>query len=143
MNLTPDYSLFAQLGIFLALLASLHFLLFKPALRVIERRRKATESQSADLVLLHQRAEQLLAQCEARLGEARAKGIAIKEELRRQGEIEVGRIVEQAKDSSEKFVRQMRATLAQEGEAARVELSQKVETLSQQLTEQLLGRTLH
>jgi len=48
IELMPDWTIFVQLGIFISTMAVLHLLVFRPVLRIIDRRAQYTSDARAD-----------------------------------------------------------------------------------------------
>ena len=62
INLMPDWTLFVQLGVFLLTLIVLHLLVFRPVLRVLDRRRSFTDDAIGDAAQKNAEADRLEAE---------------------------------------------------------------------------------
>jgi F-type H+-transporting ATPase subunit b len=69
MNLMPDWTIVVQLGIFLCTLAILTVFIFKPVLRILDRRKSFTEGAYSEAQMLGEEA--------ARLDAERSRAVAM------------------------------------------------------------------
>ncbi len=142
MNLAPDITLFFQLAIFLTVLAALNFLLFKPLLRVFDKRKGATEGVKDEVLRLKQEAEQKLKEYEDRMSQARLQGAAHKEKIKKTGEEEASRIIAQARGDSDARLKEVQTALSKEASEARLLLRKTVEQLGEEMAEKVLEKKL-
>ena len=142
MNLTPNFTLFFQMGIFLVLAFCLNFLLFKPMLRVIEERRTRTEGRRKAAAQAETEAEGVWENYQKKIAEARAAGDAARMEMVRKGEAERQRITEKAAEESEKTQTEIRARVRADAEAARGAIRGQVDGLARAMAEKVLGRAV-
>ena len=139
LSLEPDITLFYQLPIFLGLIFVLHSLLFKPALRVIEKRKKATDGASEAIDSLKKMTEEKIQEYEGKIQKAKLVGTEIKEKIKKEGEMVASQILAEAHERSEKILKEMRTSLKNETDLARLILQKHVEDLSKKLATRASG----
>ncbi len=126
------------------LVIALHFFLkysfFRPLERILKARYEATEGA-------RKRAEEMVARADAKAGEyesamraARAEVYQAQEELHRKLEEERKAGVAAARSSAEEGLRQAKAQLAADVEAAKKDLARDSETLATGIADAVLGR---
>jgi len=142
MNLSPDITFFYQLILFLIVLFSLNYLLFRPALRLLDKRKNATVGVKAEIVRLGSLTEERIKQHEEKIAQAKAQGATIKEKIRKDGEGEAGKILGQAKLEADRHLTEMQKKLAQEQSEARLQLRKTVEDLGKGVAERILEKKL-
>jgi len=114
-----DWTLFLQFGNFIILLVLLHFLLYRPLLRIMEERRQATEGG-------HERARELEDEIQSRmkayrdkLHEAKTRASEERAALRTAAAEEEGRILAEAQKKSSAQIKSVRDQVAKQAEEAR------------------------
>jgi F-type H+-transporting ATPase subunit b len=91
-----DRTFFIQLGIFLVFLVVLNQVLFKPLLRLFERRAQATAGRKEEAAAAAEEAKRIKAGCDARVSEASAQGAAGREASRLEARKEETRMLDEA-----------------------------------------------
>lgn len=137
IELMPDWTIFVQLGVFLSTLVVLNFLVFRPVLRIIDRRRTFTDDARAD-------AEQKNAEA-ARLEDERSRSItaAIREgEVLRDGKVAASRkeaeaIVAEARESAKRLLDSTEISIESSEEAARSIISREAEGLAEEIANRI------
>jgi len=142
MNLLPDISVVYQLIIFLVVLFSLNYFVFQPALRVFDRRKTATLGVKEEIVHLQKLSDERIKEHEEKMGQAKNQGLKVKEQIRRGGEEEAGKILNRAKSEAEGHLSEMAAKLAKEQSEARLQLRKTVEELGKQMAERILDKKI-
>jgi F-type H+-transporting ATPase subunit b len=142
MNLLPDFTFIFQLFIFLTVLFSLNFILFHPALRVLEKRKTATEGMKEEVTKLTTLTQEKIAACEEKIFQAKLRGIALKEKIRKEGEEAAAKIVSQARATSESLVMEMEARLHREQDQAELQLKKDLAMLARLMAERVLERPI-
>ena len=134
-----DFTILLQLGLFLVLLAILNFVLFRPFLTLIEKRRERIEG-------LRERGENLVAQSGAdgeayqmRMREARAAATRERENLRNQGRDENRRLLGEARAEIAASLNQVRQAVSEAEQMSRKNLSADTSALARQLVRKVLG----
>ncbi|MBX7082934.1 MAG: hypothetical protein K1X88_27260 [Nannocystaceae bacterium] len=136
-----DGTLFVQLGIFLALVVILNGLLFKPWLATQARRAEAIEGAARKATDLEQQADGLVKDYDSRLAAAREQAADLRGAARREEEAAQAKTLAAARDEAAAQAAAMRTRLAEQAEAARGELSGKIDELAQTIATKLLGRS--
>ena len=103
VNLMPDYTLLPLLGIFLIVLAVLHFLVFRPILRLIDARKAATEGELAHAREMDGMSDTLDEMVRHQLEEARARGAEKRQELRQEAEASARDILDKARRETAEY----------------------------------------
>jgi F-type H+-transporting ATPase subunit b len=142
MNLLPNITLLIQLAIFLTVLFSLHFFLFVPLLRVMDKRKAVTEGVKEEVARLNQEAHEKLKEYEEKISQAKLRGVELKEKIRKQGEEEAAQILSKAKNLSEAELKEIQSQLIKEQNEARLQLRKTIEDLGKKMAEQVLEKKL-
>ena len=139
--LTLDWTLLASGLVFLVALWALNSLMFRPLLRVLdERRNRSVETQKMAANLLRSR-EALLAEFEGQVRKQRQQGYQLAEAVRREaGEARLQRIG-QAREEAERLLHEARERVQGEVRAAKSELRQGAEQMSQIIAARILERS--
>jgi len=140
VNLIPDSTVIHQIIIFLIVLSVLTIFVFKPVLRIIEKRR----GQTVDLNL---QAQKLLSESETmdrryneNLAVAKMEGSRLERELLRQGEEEGRTIVAKARDEERQAIARKRTEIQAAAQRVRQDLSLQIEEVAQMIIAKVLGR---
>lgn len=140
IDLMPNMTFFVQMGIFLFTLIFMNVLIFRPVLRLIERRREVTEGYRAQAAGLQDQTEALVARYEAQMKTAREEGLSLKGELTKKGEEEARMVLAQARKDLEARIEGNRQALASDAKEAQLALRKYSRELSHAMAEKLLGR---
>lgn len=142
MNLAPDISFFIQLGLFFTVYLLLNFLLIQPALRVLDKRKTVTQGVKEAVEGLRHKTDKLIADYEGKLYQAKLRGAALKEKIKKEGEAEGERILSKAREAADSHLTEMQARLAKEQDAAELQLKKMSEELAKKMAEKVLERSL-
>lgn len=142
IQLFPDKTIFIQLAIFLLVLVSLNHFVFKPVLKLIRLRKERTEGERERLKELQEKTEGLVGDYESKMESAKQEGFRIKEGIRREGEAQAQRVIQEAKQASLSQLEKIKKEIERETEGASKQLEKEAEVLSQTLAEKVLGRAL-
>lgn len=143
MNIIPDLVLvFWLMWPFLALVAGLHFILFKPMIAYLDARAEATVGARKEAEALQARATTRLAEWEAALAQARQEVSEFRALRRSAAQSKHAGVVAEARAAAEVRIGQAIAVIRVEAEAARTELGATSRALSQEVATQVLGRPL-
>lgn len=138
--LQPDYTLFIQIAMFVALWQFLKWALFGPVSRVLAARAARTTGDKTRAQELRTQAEAKLAEIEAGLAEARQQGAREAEAIRRHAEGEEQKILGRYRDEALQILERGRAETRAQVEAARAPLRSEAERLAAKVIEKVLGR---
>jgi F0F1-type ATP synthase membrane subunit b/b' len=135
-----DGTLFVQLALFLILVAVLTRFLFKPYLALREERRRAIEGTIEDAKRLEADAQARIAEYEAHLGRAKARGAEERARIRAEGAARERDVVDRARAETARRVTEGRADAARRGAQARAELLRQADDIGRRMAGRLLGR---
>lgn len=136
-----DGTFFVQGAIFLGLMAILQPLLFKPWLEARARRHQRIDGAFEAAQDMRDRVALMEGRIDDRLGEVRTKTQELRNAARKQGEAERLTLVGEARRTAESTLTDERARLESEAQAARAELSNRVDEIADAVTQRLLGRS--
>jgi F0F1-type ATP synthase membrane subunit b/b' len=140
VNLLPDKTVIWQLIIFLFVAAVLSFLVFRPTMKILERRRSETLGLEKKIGQVDQEAEVMEQKYAEKIAEARAEGSAAERELVNLGEEEARKIVAAAREKEKTEIGKVRDEVASDSSASRRELSRSVDEFSKMIVSKILGK---
>ncbi len=129
-----------QMAIFLVTLFGLNFLVFRPVLRLIEKRKSLTEGYRLEAEGLSQKTEGLIDQYENKMKAAREDGLGAKAQLTKSGELKAGEILQASRQAVEASLEQHRHELQGEAKEAQLALRKYTRDLSEEMAQKILGR---
>jgi len=136
-----DYTLFIQIVNFLALIAILHVLLYKPILRIMQERENRLKASEEEVKSLYQTIERKTAEYEEKIRLAKMEAMNQRNEIQKQGALEAQRIIEAAREEISRMTEEFKEKLAKEMEEARKILAAQSRNISFEIAERVLGRT--
>lgn len=143
MNIIPDlWLVFWLMWPFLALVAGLHFILYKPMLAYLDARADATVGARKEAEALQAKATARLAEWEAALAKARQEVAEFRALRRSDAQGKHARVVSDARAAAEAHIGQAIAVIRAEADTARTELDATSRALSREVATQVLGRPL-
>lgn len=137
-----NYTLFVQLANFIFLIIVLNFLLLKPVMKHLSGREDKIKSSHDDAKENAARAEELLAEFDRELADARMKASQAYNGLQQEGAAVQRERIATAKAEAQKEVEAARAAIAAEAGKAREILKAEMEKLPREMASKLLGRTI-
>lgn len=137
-----NVTLVIQLINFLVLLVFLHFILFKPIRQIIHEREQGISAALEDTKAAQKQVQVLLEQYTTSFSEAKQKATAAYNAFYQQGLDAQRDMIAAERASASKLLDQARAEIAAASTAARDELQQEAEHLSQEIISKLLGRVV-
>ena len=140
IDLMPNQTFFVQVGLFLFTYVVLTYLVFKPVLRILERRKQLTIGAEQQAAEISTRTENLIREHSEKLQGARREGIALKEKFQKEGQAEANEIVGRAREEMEGELLSARKVMVQDRKEAQLVLRKYARELSQELAQKLLGR---
>ncbi len=129
----------AQLANFIVLLVILNAILFKPYLRLFKERDDNTKGALKSAAEMDKKKDDVLAQIDDKLAEARGKAKLTFEELSSAGMEIQRRTLESSQAEAIEINKKAKADLAAATEKARASLKSDVETFAKQIVEKLVG----
>lgn len=130
---------FAQLANFLLLLIVLNIILYKPILRIIEERKENTTGALENAKALDREKDEVMAQIDEKLSEARGNARTVYEGLSIEGLDTQKKALESAQNEAVEINRKAREELGAATETARAGLKSDIESFSKQIVEKLVG----
>lgn len=126
----------------LALLAILHFLLFKPVRKIMADRQSEIDGDSGKASSLDREVQEKVALYEARLKEVKARASEEKGNLIKQARQEEASVLEKARAEANDMLSTIKNKVAKEAADAKALLKEQARSLSREITEKVLGRSL-
>jgi len=143
ISLIPDKTAVWQFLIFMAVMVILTIFVFRPTLKILEKRRE----QTADL---SNRADQLIADAikmdkeyTDEMEVAKKEGAATEQELIRQGEEEARAVITNARNEAQQTMLNWRGQLKTEGAETQQRLQHNIDEFAQMIINKILGRGSH
>lgn len=140
IDLMPNETFFMQLAIFLVTMLGLHFLVFRPALRLIAKREELTQGYQKSAEDLEAKTEALIADYEAKMKAARQEGLALKSEQTQAGEAQAVEILGKTREDLEAQWEEQAQAIGAQAKEAQLSLRKYSKDLSEEMAEKLLGR---
>lgn len=137
-----NISLLMQLANFIVLLVALNIILFKPLLKNMREREQGIAGAFTDAKTAQERMQSLLEQYNTALGDAKQKAAAAYNTVYQQGLDAQRDMIAEERAKAGELLNKARAEIAAAAAAARTELKQEAERLSQDITAKLLGRAV-
>jgi F-type H+-transporting ATPase subunit b len=142
INILPDETLIIQLVIVLSLMVALATIVFKPFLQIIQSRKDWIQGAEKRARELHQRSEELMEQYRDSMSAAQAQGASIREEIRKEGLSKETEILQKAMEETNQFLEEMKGKIQEESKNVRAGLRLQAQTLSREMAEKMLGRSI-
>jgi F-type H+-transporting ATPase subunit b len=135
-----NWTIWVQLVNFFLLLGVLHVLLYRPLLRVLDRRKAAIEGSRQRVAELDSQINEKMAAYQAQLHEAKLRGGQERSVLRQQAAREEAQLLASAQQQAAERLQVLKSSVASEADAARQVLRKQTETLAGQIASKVLGR---
>ena len=137
-----NITLLWQLANFIVLLIVLNFILFKPIRQVMLEREQGISSALGDAKNAQERMQAILERYNASLAEAKQKAATTYNTVYQQGLDAQRDMISAERDKATELLDKARKEIAAASAAARTDLKQEAERLSQEITSKLLGRAV-
>ena len=137
-----DSTLFVQMLNFVLLIVILNFILYKPLLEIIEKRKKRLEDSDEEIKRLNLTVEQKAAEYEETLRRAKQEALAQKNDILKEASDEAKAIIDERRSKIPALLAQFEEQVAQEVGAARQILKNQSQRISAEIAEKVLGRSL-
>ena len=142
VTVIPDYTLLIQMIIFLSLIFVLNFLLYKPILAIIDRRKKQLEESENEIKLFNESVEKRVAEYEEKLRQAKIKGSELNKEIIQEGVNQAKNIVDVVRNEIPVIAREFQQKMDNEVQKAKLILDGHSKELSLEIAQKVLGRPL-
>jgi F-type H+-transporting ATPase subunit b len=126
---------------FLLLIVILNFLLYKPILGIIDRRKKQAQDTEEEIKRLNQSVEERIAAYEEKLRHAKTDALEKKTEIIKEGAEQAKGLIEAARSQIPGMMEQFHGEMNREVSDARSILTGQSRKISVEIAEKLLGRS--
>ena len=142
VNVIPDITLLYQMAIFLVLVFVLNILLYKPILKIIDRRKKQLEELENEIKLFNDSVDKKASEYEEKLKQAKANASEAKKEIIQEGNEQAKKIVDVVRGEIPALTQQFQQKIDKEITAARKILDEQSKKLSVDIAQKVLGRSV-
>ena len=129
-----------QMANFLLLIFILNFLLYKPVLKIIEKRNKKIEKSNEEVISLNETVERNIAEYEEKIRQAKADAAAQRDEIKEEGTEQGKMITGKVRDEISKKIGDFKADMEKEVDEARGALRDQTRKIAGDISEKVLGR---
>ena len=140
VTVIPDYTLLVQMATFIALIFILNYLLYKPILSIIDRRKKQLEELENEIKLFKDSVDKKAAEYDEKLNKAKTSASDLKKEIISEGSQQAKSIVDAVRNEIPLIVQESQQRMDKEMQAARQILNNQSRKLSLEIAEKVLGR---
>ncbi len=140
VTVIPDYTLLVQMATFIALIFILNYLLYKPILSIIDRRKKQIEELENEIKLFKDSVDKKVAEYDEKLNKAKTSASDLKKEIISEGSQQAKNIVDAVRNEIPLIVQESQQRMDKEIQAAREILGSQSRKLSLEIAEKVLGR---
>lgn len=140
IDLLPNETIVFQWVIFMTAVLTLHFGIFRPALKILDERESRTAGAKKEAEESEKKSQEVLAVCEKRVEEAHRTGARKKEEIRATGERYAEDLMKKTRGELERRMEEARQKIEKESKEAALLLKQVVRELSHEMASKILER---
>ena len=137
-----DSTILIQAVNFLLLIAILNVLLYKPILSIIEQRRKRFDDSDEEIKRLNASVDQKAAEYEQKLQAAKQDALGVKSDILKEAADQAKAIIEQKREKIPAMMAEFQQRVNSEIGEARQVLSRQSQTISKEIAEKVLGRSI-
>lgn len=142
VTVIPDFTIFVQMATFLALIFILNYLLYKPILSIIDRRKKQLSELENEIKLFKDSVDKKVAEYDEKLNNAKAKASDLKKEIIGEGAKQAKSIVDAVRNEIPLMAQESQKKMDKEMQIARDILTGQSRQLSLEIAEKVLGRRM-
>jgi F-type H+-transporting ATPase subunit b len=142
VTVIPDLTLFVQMATFIALIFILNYLLYKPILSIIDRRKKQLEELENEIKLFKDSVDKKAAEYDEKLNKAKTGASDLKKEIISEGSQQAKGIVDAVRNEIPLMIQEFQKKMDAEMQAARQILDGQSRKLSLEIAEKVLGRRM-
>ena len=135
-----NYTVWIQMANFLLLILILNFLLYKPVLKIIEKRNKQIEESKEEVRSLDETIDRKSAEYEEKIRQARAEAAVQRNGIKEEGTEQGKEILGKVRDEISKTMEGFKAAMQKEADEARETLRDQTRTIAGDISEKVLGR---
>ncbi|HBJ76087.1 MAG: ATP synthase F0 subunit B [Smithellaceae bacterium] len=140
VTVIPDLTLFVQMATFIALIFILNYLLYKPILSIIDRRKKQMDELENEIKLFNDSVNKKAAEYDEKLNKAKTSASDLKKEIIGEGTAQAKSIVDAVRNEIPLMSQEFQKRMDAEMQAARQILEGQSRKLSLEIAEKVLGR---
>ncbi len=137
-----DGTFFVQFGVFIFMFIFLYLALFRPAIRLIEARREATEGTKEKAIAMRKEAEGFSDEVDRQILDAKNAAILERDRIVEQARRQDHDLIAAARVKSQKAIESARTQMKRDGEMVKKELEVEVEALATGVATRILGQSL-
>ncbi len=140
VTVIPDYTLLVQMATFVALIFILNFLLYRPILSILERRKKQLDELDNEIKLFKESVDKKAAEYDEKLTKAKTSASDLKKDIIGEGSKQAKSIVDAVRNEIPLMTQEFQKKMDKEMQAARQILEGQSRQLSMEIAEKVLGR---
>ncbi len=137
-----DSTILIQAVNFLLLIAILNVLLYKPILSIMEQRRKRFDDSEEEIKRLNASVDQKAAEYEQKLQAAKQDALGVKSDILKEATDQAKAIIDQKREKIPAMMAEFQQRVNQEIGEARQVLNRQSQTISKEIAEKVLGRSI-
>jgi len=133
-------TLVIQMVNFFLLIFLLNVFLYKPILKIIQKRNNLMNKSREETLSLREAVDKKVAEYEEKLHQARMEAMNQRDQIKAEGVNAAAAVIEEAKNEVSTMVEGFRAKLEKEREEARTILRDRTKDIALEISEKILGR---
>ncbi|MCD6487575.1 MAG: ATP synthase F0 subunit B [Syntrophobacterales bacterium] len=137
-----NFTVWIQTVNFIVLIFVLNFLLYKPVLKIIEKRNKKIEESDEKVKALNETIEHNMAEYESKIRQAKVEATVQKNEIEEEGAEQGKTIIGKVRDEISEKLGDFKTKLQGETDKARGVLRDQTRTIATEISEKILGRDI-
>ena len=137
-----NLTLFVQMANFLVLIVILNYLLYKPILAILDKRKMRLDESEGEIKRLNATVEQKAAEYEEKLRVAKQDALGKKNEILKEAADSAKAIIDERRSKIPAMLAEFQGKVGQEVDAARQILKDQSQKISSEIAEKVLGRSL-
>jgi len=135
-----NFTVWIQMINFIALIFILNFFLYKPVLKIVEKRNKKLEESDEEVKSLNETIENNMAKYEEKIRQARIGAAVERDKVQEEGSEEGKAIIGKVRDEISEKLGEFKGKLQDETDKARDVLRDQTRTIATEISEKVLGR---
>ncbi|MCK9197365.1 MAG: ATP synthase F0 subunit B [Syntrophales bacterium] len=137
-----NLTLFVQMANFLVLIVILNYLLYKPILAILDKRKMRLDESEGEIKRLNATVEKKAAEYEEKLRMAKQDALGKKNEILKEAADSAKAIIDERRSKIPAMLAEFQGKVGQEVDAARRILKDQSQRISAEIAEKVLGRSL-
>jgi F-type H+-transporting ATPase subunit b len=140
IRLIPDFTVFYQLAIFLAVVAILSVFVFRPVLRILDKRRDKTLETEVRAEMLQTDINLINKEYDETISRARKEGCIIQQQVINKAEADAKKIIQAARREEKELSEKSRERISAEKTLLKKDLSKNIDEFSDMIVSKILGK---